>query len=35
MKVDFNTKTTYGNHDDKYKKTKIKIYKDSITTKWV
>ena len=32
MKVDFNTTTTYGNDDDKYKKTKIKTYKDSITT---
>ena len=31
MKIDFNTKTTYGN-DDKYIKTKIKTYKDSITT---
>ena len=33
MKIDFNTKTTYGNDDDdKYIKTKIKTYKDSITT---
>ena len=35
MKIDFNTKTTYGNdddYDDKYVKTKIKTYKDNITT---
>ena len=31
MKIDFNTKTTYGN-DDKYINTKIKTYKDSIIT---
>ena len=31
IKIDFNTKTTYGD-DDKYIKTKIKTYKDSITT---
>ena len=31
MKIDFNTRTTYGD-DDKYKKTKIKTYKDNITT---
>ena len=31
MKIDFNTKTTYAD-DDKYIKTKIKTYKDSITT---
>ena len=31
MKIDFNTKTTYDD-DDKYIKTKIKTYKDSITT---
>ena len=31
MKIDFNTKTTYGD-DDKYIKTRIKTYKDSITT---
>ena len=31
MKIDFSTKTTYGD-DDKYIKTKIKTYKDSITT---
>ena len=29
MKIDFNTKTTYGD-DDKYIKTRIKTYKDSI-----
>ena len=32
MKTDFNTKTTYGDGDDIYIKTKIKTYKDSITT---
>ena len=32
MKIDFNTKTTYSNDDDKYIKTKIKTHKDSITT---
>ena len=31
MKVDFNTKTTYGD-DDKSIKTKIKTYTDSIIT---
>ena len=31
MKIDFNTKTTYGD-DDKYIKIKIKTYKDSIIT---
>ena len=31
MRIDFNSKTTYGD-DDKYIKTKIKTYKDSITT---
>ena len=31
MEIDFNTKTTYGDDDDKYKKTKLKTYKDSIT----
>ena len=31
MKIDFNTKITFGN-DDKYIKTKIKTYKDSIIT---
>ena len=30
-KIDFNTKTTYGD-DDQYIKTKIKTYKDNITT---
>ena len=33
MKMDFNTKTNYGdNDDDKYIKTKIKTYKDTIIT---
>ena len=32
MKTDFITKTTYGHDDNKYKKTKIKTYKDNITT---
>ena len=32
MNIDFNTKTTYGDDDDKYIKTKIKTYKDSIIT---
>ena len=32
MKIDFNTKTTYGDDDGKYIKTKIKTYKDSLTT---
>ena len=32
MKINFNTKTTYGDGDDKYIKTKIKTYKDNITT---
>ena len=31
MKINFNTKTTYGD-DDEYIKTRIKTYKDSITT---
>ena len=32
IKIDFNTKTTYGDDDDdKYIKTRIKTYKDSIT----
>ena len=31
MKIDFNTKTTYGD-DDKYIKTRIKTHKDSTTT---
>ena len=36
-KIDFNTKTTYGDDDDKYRKTRIKTYKDSVTTnyKWI
>ena len=32
MEIDFNTKITYGDEDDKYIKTKIKTYKDNITT---
>ena len=32
MKIDFNTKTTYGDDDDKYIKTRVKTYKNSITT---
>ena len=32
MKIDLNTKPTYGDDDDKYIKTKIKTNKDSITT---
>ena len=32
MKIDFDTKTTYGDDDDKYIKTRIKTYKDSIIT---
>ena len=32
MKIDFNTKTIYGDDDDKCIKTKIKTYKDSIIT---
>ena len=31
MKIDFNTKTTYGD-DDKYIKSKIKTYKDRVAT---
>ena len=31
MRIDFNTKTTYVD-DDKYIKTKIETYRDSITT---
>ena len=34
MKIDFNTKTIYGD-DDKYIKTKIKTYKDNITTNFI
>ena len=32
MKIDCNTKTAPSDDDDKYIKTKIKTYKDSITT---
>ena len=32
MNIDFNTKTTYGDDDDKYIKTRIKTYKDCLTT---
>ena len=32
MKIDLNTKTTYGDDDDKYIKTKIKTYKYNVTT---
>ena len=32
MKIEFNTENTYGDDDDKYIKTKIKTYKDSINT---
>ena len=32
MSIDFESKTTLGDDDDKYTKTKIKTYKDSITT---
>ena len=32
MKIDFNTKTAYSDNGDKYIKTRIKTYKDSITT---
>ena len=32
MSIDFESKTTYGDDDDKYIKTKIKTYKESITT---
>ena len=32
MKIDFNTKTTYGDDGDKYIKTTIKTCKDSINT---
>ena len=34
MKIDFNIKTTYGDGDDKYIKTKNKTYKDNITTNY-
>ena len=32
MDIDFNTKPTYGDDNDKYIKTKIKSYKNNITT---
>ena len=32
IKIDFNTRPTYGDDDEKYIKTKTKTYKDSITT---
>ena len=32
MSIDFSSKTTYGDADDKYIKTKIKIYSDIIIT---
>ena len=32
MKIDLNTKTTYGDDDVKYIKTKIKTYKYNVTT---
>ena len=32
MKIDFNTKTTYGDDYDKHIKTRIKTYKDSVIT---
>ena len=32
MNIDFNTKPTYGDDDDKYIKTKIKTYEDNTTT---
>ena len=32
MSINFENETTYGDDDDKYIKTKIKTYKDSITT---
>ena len=32
MKIDFNTRPTYGDDDYKYMKARIKTYKDSITT---
>ena len=31
MSIDFNSKTTYGDDDDKYIKTKIKTYSDIIS----
>ena len=32
MKIDLITNTTYGDDDDKYIKTKVKTYKDSVIT---
>ena len=32
MSIDFESKTTYGDDADKYIKTKIKTYRDNITT---
>ena len=32
MSIDFDSKPTYGDDDDKYVKTKIKTYEDSIPT---
>ena len=32
IKIDFNTKTTYGDDDNKYIKTRTKTYRDSINT---
>ena len=32
MSIDFDSKTTYGDDDDKYIKTKIEIYEDNIAT---
>ena len=32
MSIDFESKTTYGDDDDKYIKTKIRTYKDNINT---
>ena len=32
MSIDFNSKTTYGDNDDKYIKTKIKTYAGIIIT---
>ena len=32
MSIDFESKTTYGDDDHKYIKTKIKTYKDNINT---
>ena len=34
MNINFDSKPTYGN-DDKYIKTKIKTYEDSITTNFI